>query len=448
MNIIYDKTDPISIENYAQKLVNQSLGQLIDASEWPDNTVMGRINKGGFGQALEQLYFKINPGSSQLPDFVDAGVELKTSPLRNSRQGNVSKERLVLNIIDYCRMADETWESSAFLKKNALLLLVFYLHQYDISFMDYIIDLVSLWKSPPSDLKIIKEDWLTIQRKILEGKAHELSEGDTNYLAACTKGATSSTVKRQPYSDIPAKQRALSFKQKYINYIYNELIRRRDSKSDTTPVLGPNESITVERTFEEIVIDRFTDYISMSVGDIQRRLSVNISPTAKNFFDGITRAMLGVRSKRIEEFDKADIVLRTIRLKANGMPKEDISFPAFDYIKLIEEDWEDSDFRSLIERRFLFVVYQYRGEELFFKKALFWTMPYDDRLEAQRVWEETIRRIKDGRCDSLPKKSESTVAHVRPHCRDSSDVCLAPDGRFYVKKSFWLNSGYVKTQVL
>lgn len=447
MNDVYDKTDPASIENYAKMLESKSLGQLVDQALWPDNSIMGRINKGGYGQALELLYFKINPGSAKSPDFKDAGVELKTAPLKATPRGKVSKERLVLNIIDYCEMANETWENSAFMKKNALLLLVFYLHQYQTSYMNYIIDLVSLWKSPPGDLKIIKEDWLTIQHKILDGKAHELSEGDTNYLAACTKGATSTSVRNQPNSEIPAKQRALSFKQKYINYIYNELVRRKESKHEVEALLGPSELSSVEKTFEEIVIDRYVEYIDMPVGAIALRLNVSTAPKAKNYFDSVTRAMLGVRKKRIEEFEKADIVLRTVRLKANGTPKEDISFPAFDYVKLIEEDWEESDFRSRIERRFLFVVFQYEGEELFLKKAMFWTMPYEDRLEAQRVWEETVSRVKSGVCDNLPKKSESRIAHVRPHGRNRFDVCLAPDGKYYTKKSFWLNASYLKCQI-
>ena len=39
-------------------------------------------------------------------------------------------------------------------------------------------------------MKIIKDDYEKIVRKIQNGRAHELSEGDTMYLGACTKGAT------------------------------------------------------------------------------------------------------------------------------------------------------------------------------------------------------------------------------------------------------------------
>lgn len=37
---------------------------------------------------------------------------------------------------------------------------------------------------PAADLEIIRQDWQTIVEKIRNGKAHEISEGDTNYLGA------------------------------------------------------------------------------------------------------------------------------------------------------------------------------------------------------------------------------------------------------------------------
>ena len=76
------------------------------------------------------------------------------------------------------------------MEKNAHLLLVFYLRDRDLDLLDYIIKLVDGWQYPDEDLKIIKQDWEFINQKIKKGKAHELSEGDTFYLGACTKGST------------------------------------------------------------------------------------------------------------------------------------------------------------------------------------------------------------------------------------------------------------------
>ena len=51
----------------------------------------------------------------------------------------------------------------------------------------------------------------------------EISEGDTMYLGACTKGPTAEkSLRSQPFSDIKAKQRAYSLKQSYVS----EILRR------------------------------------------------------------------------------------------------------------------------------------------------------------------------------------------------------------------------------
>jgi DNA mismatch repair protein MutH len=69
---------------------------------------------------------------------------------------------------------------------------------------------------------------LFINKKITSGKTHELSEGDTFYLGACTKGANALSVRKQPFSEIPAKQRAYSFKQGYVIISFYQLPMNRE----------------------------------------------------------------------------------------------------------------------------------------------------------------------------------------------------------------------------
>ena len=81
-----------------------------------------------------------------------------------------------------------------------------------------------LFSFPEEDLIIIEQDWERIMGKVRSGLAHEISEGDTLYLAACTKGANAATVRQQPFSDISAKQRAYSLKSSYMTQILNRYI--------------------------------------------------------------------------------------------------------------------------------------------------------------------------------------------------------------------------------
>ena len=73
-----------------------------------------------------------------------------------------------------------------------------------------------------------------------------------------------------------------------------------------------------------------------------------------------------------------------------------------------------------------------------------WRMPKEDLEDPVRqVWEETVRRILDGRADQLPKMSESPICHVRPRGRDSRDTLPTPRNGELVKRCFWLGNAYV-----
>lgn len=112
-------------------------------------------------------------------------------------------------------------------------------------------------------------------------------------------------------------------------------------------------------------------------------------------------------------------------------------------MEIVNQDWEESNFFEKLESKFLFVVFQQEGASLVFKQASFWNMPYSDREEAKRVWEDTKRRVEIDATD-LPKVSESSVAHVRPKARNAQDTLPTPQGAHVVKKCFWLNKNYIK----
>src|SRR5690606_3855118 len=106
-----DITSADSIINFAKLLKNQSLRQA--CGEEIENH--GYKGKGNFGQILEKFYFGYEPNSDAEPDFKEAGIELKSSPLKNLRNGEFrAKERLVLNIINYLDVHKENFETSSF----------------------------------------------------------------------------------------------------------------------------------------------------------------------------------------------------------------------------------------------------------------------------------------------------------------------------------------------
>src|SRR3989339_1611041 len=148
----YNKTLPESIFKHATIMIDKSLSNIMPKDEIlkvaEKSVSYGTDRKGHFGNLVEKYVFDIAANSSSEPDFPEAGVELKTTPLKKHAQNNfVAKERLVFSMIDYNNVVNETWEQSSFLHKNKLLLLMFYLYEKNIDLLDYrfkIIQLLSL----------------------------------------------------------------------------------------------------------------------------------------------------------------------------------------------------------------------------------------------------------------------------------------------------------------
>lgn len=187
-----------------------------------DKTGRLATGKGAIGTVIEESWFGYTPNSESEPDFPEAGVELKVTPYMRGKNGIRAKERLVCNIINYMEEYDKTFQTSAFWHKCNTMLLMSYEHLADKPKGDFRIDEAVLFSFPEEDLAIIEHDWETIMEKVRAGRAHELSEGDTLYLAACTKGANASSVRQQPFSELPAKQRAYVGDQAYKEIIEDE----------------------------------------------------------------------------------------------------------------------------------------------------------------------------------------------------------------------------------
>jgi len=458
MKLPYNPNDKKSILEFAKLLKGKTLREVCDESILKHNY----SGKGNFGQILEKFYFLYEPNSDSESDFAIAGLELKSTPLKQLQNKEYrSKERLVLNIINYLEVVNQDFETSSFWKKNANILLIFYLHQAGYDILDYLVKLVDEWNFPNTDLEIIKKDWQIIKQKIVDGKAHELSEGDTFYLGACTKGANANSTRKQPFSDIPAKQRAYSLKQGYVNHIIASIA------NEATGVYGkliPSAAVAKKQTIEEIVISKFKPYYGKTIKEILDSTGVELNATAKSFYANLTKAILGIElDKEIEEFEKAEITVKTVRLKENNLPKEDISFPNFKYEEIVNEEWDDSNFKDILEHKFLFVFFQFENEQLVLRKVKFWNMPYSDILEAKKVWAKTKDIVSKGkivkevigttRYTNFPNKSFNSVSHVRPHATNAADTYPLPTkdkltkAKEYTRHCFWLNSTYVRDEI-
>lgn len=414
----------------------------------------GRLDtgKGAIGTVIEESWFGYTPNSDPEPDFPEAGVELKVTPYLQGKNGIRAKERLVCDIINYMEEYKKTFETSAFWHKCNTMLLMSYEHLMNQSKGDYTIDRAILFRFPEEDLAIIRHDWEIIVEKIRNGEAHLLSEGDTLYLAACTKGVNASSVREQPFSDIPAKQRAYSLKSSYMTTVLRSYIFGNEENEN----IIKDPRVLQSNSFEDYLINQISPYYGKTQNELKELFGIEGNP--KNLNERILARMLGIRGQilKTEEFQKANIVPKTIRVQKTNRIKESMSFPVFDFKQLCDEEhWEDSQIYELLApTKFLFVIFKENDDgEYVLERVMFWNMPNRDLEEVRRVWlrtRNTIRRgVKlipgpNGVSNDLPKIISSPVAHVRPHGRNASDTLSLPDGRKMTKQCFWLNRGYIE----
>lgn len=424
-------------------------------------------SKGGLGQVIEESFFGYEVNSNAEADFKHLGIELKVTAFKQNKNGSLSaKERLVLNIINYMEEVHTHFETSSFWKKNEKLLLMFYEWIPDVDHKDFHITKSFLSTYPEADLEIIKQDWETIVNKIRAGKAHELSEGDTNYLGACTKGSNKNSLRSQPYSEIQAMQRAFSLKPSYMTALVRRYILNEELVSFTTK----NE--LKGKSLEEILYSKFENYIGLTDQEIAQKLSIDYKPTTKSFVPLLVSSLLGIKGTRldkIEEFAKANIEFKTVRLEPNGKPEQSMSFETIDFHQWTNESWEESEIRErFYQTKFLFVIFEFKqtkkenpNRELYFKGIKIWNMPVlTIEKEIRELWEEVNTVVNEGikleyktrgdktvEVNNLPKMNFNGVAHIRPKARNGSDKVTLPDGQQITKQCYWLNNSYIASVV-
>lgn len=454
----YDITSAQSILDYGMKLLGHSLREL-----HPNAKVFH--GKGGLGTSVEYYHYDYEPNSDSRPDFPEAGLELKCTPLKQLADNSMgSKERLVLNIINFIEEADKTFETSSFWCKNKFLLLMFYLHESGVAPVDMLFKLIRTWKFPKEDLKIIRDDWDKIHSMILAGKADELTEGLTFYLAACMKGSKAGEdMREQPYSEKLAQQRAYSLKSGYINkillssYLDTNIRQQLNISSKRLGALQKKYSsenvvknVKVYKrgeTFEELIERKMRPYYGKTVGQVVNELGIELNPSSKDLAYHVCKAILGVKSKRIQEFENAGVSMKTVVLEANrDYIKESMSFPYIKFVDNVIQEWEDSNWYNLLTSKFFFVVFRKSIDSvkhhMTLEKVFFWNMPRTDLDVAEELWKDTKQKVINGNYDNFITTKSHPICHVRPHGTKGQTVDT-PQGIRVQPKCFWLNNDYI-----
>lgn len=305
--------------------------------------------KGLLGHVVETGFYKYPLNNDSRADFEELGIELKVSGYVKNKNGSLrAKERLVLSKIDFNQIVNETFEDSHVLGKCEKMLIIWYEYDSTKEAKDFKITNFQLYDMN-QDKEIFENDFKIIQAKVLDGKAHELSEGDTSYLGACTKARTSKDRTTQPFSDIPSKPRAYSLKNAYMTGVL------RQGMENPTIVTFNNF-----KTVEEYVKDKLKPYFGMTQLEILEEI------TGKTYEDkipkGISKQISDIligKDKELpqkdELFTKTSFIIKNLPIQKNGKARERMSFKTIS-LSDFEEDWEDSYWKNYFEETTLIVI--------------------------------------------------------------------------------------------
>lgn len=216
-------------------------------------------------------------------------------------------------------------------------------------------------------------------------------------------------------------------------------------------------------SFEDFITNVINKYKGKTQTELMKEL--NVDTNAKNINSILISRMFNVKSKLrdTDEFQKANIIPRTIRIEENGRIIESMPYPYFKYKDIINETWEESNFKEELETtKYMFFVFKKENNEYTFKGIKLWNVPQNiiDN-EISKVWNKTKEVIKTGnivkeindngqRETNFPGMSYNKYFHVRPHARDSKDVLELPikdkltGASNYTKHCFWLNNKYLE----
>jgi DNA mismatch repair protein MutH len=464
----YDPDDRESCLSHARKLkeagsLRQAIHLCVPIAHQPKvleavDAILASGGKGALGNAIEAGHFYYRPNSSAKPDL--GWAELKcTGLLPDGEGGYRAKERLVICMINYGGNAsssipcvvEESAEESHVFRKLTSILLVFYdyaKHAESAELLDARIRLAGLWVPEPEDILSFKQDWEVIREYVKQGRAHELSEGLTPMLGACTKSSDSSVRVRQGYGSELAKPRAFALKQAFVTQIFRQLSVSQGALQPDEVVSEPFiNDMKSKKNIEQAVTEAAVRYRGMSTTEIELKLRLEGKFGGKSvhslrmnkFVNALASGDQFTPIGSLPDFRKCGLSVKVVRILRNGQAAESVSFPAFEYDQVAAEDeWTGSSLYQDLVKRFLFVFLRddKDGKPPVFDRAVFWSMPEDDLDLTKEVWEETVRLIRSGRLEELPREAETYAVHVRPH-----------DRRRYpgFKRSFWLNKRYVSS---
>lgn len=427
-----------------------------------------RKNKGYLGNLIQESIFGIKANNKPEPDFKEIGLdlELKVIPFKKTKNSDKDKvwspkERLVLSMINYRDLANDSFENSHVYKKHQHVQFVVYFDNPSGT----IIDAYQMhWEKLPQSIQVmIKDDYYKIQNKVKNGEAHLLSESDTNILAACRKGSGNNRDNQsQPFSNVPAKSRAFSIKPRYVKTLFQSL-----NKNDKENFLQEASEPKNVEEYLKIIFEFLNRQVGLSIYAYAEKFLPYSDPyKIKNAGNKVVYHLLKtIEPNTLKKLDLYGYKIRTLTINDKNRVQESVPLPHSinpDEMLNWETDFENSDvYHQLMDFKFIFVpIKKMNGNFILQKPFVFYFNDNDSKTinNLKGVWEETRNLYKNPKFNkfklnsngqkyhlvNFAKQSERRSFHVRPKAKNSNQLYTIGNNIKIIPQTFWINKELIQ----
>lgn len=313
------------------------------------------------------------------------------------------------------QIINEEFEFSKLLFKNKKILIIWYKHKENKNYADMEIMDYQLYDLS-QDEEIIKNDFYIIKDMVVKGQAHNLSEGQTSYLGACTKAATSADRTQQPNSMELAKPRAFCLKNSYMTGIFRILLFGNQINTETASF----------KTAEEYVFNILKHYLGKTQLEIYNMITGKdyTNKIPKNISKMISDRLIGKDNEledKNELFKKITYVIKNLPIFPNKEPVERMSFRNL-RISEFEKDWEESDWRQYFEEVTLLVICYEAKDKIVkngyrtLKEIKTISFTDEDIEQIKKAYEKVQEAIKNNDISLLPYPNsyENQIIEIAP----------------------------------
>ncbi len=389
---------------------------------------------------IKKEVFNIKLQKNNPNNFEKLGIKSKVTGLikykKPDNEGRKYKAKEIISlgtISDQVILDEPNFEKSTLYKQMQKTLYVFYEYRYDKPMSEWkIIDFKYVELDASTNIKTLANDYELIFAKIKKGKSEDLTHSSTEELSITIP----KTI--QPNLESSAQSRVFLLKPNYVNKIfYSEGIKVNDA----------------DVMF--LIVNKIQPFHGLTIGEIYKEMNLPISE-AKNQKDAIINKLLNTKSyDEIPNIKPSVFKIRNIELKNNGKLKDEIALMNVNDNEFLNDvPFNESElYTFLISYKFLFIVWQKRGEESVFKDVMLFQ--FDNKLiaKAEFVYNDTkekfltgmeLERVGDRTMSNLIHKSSNMGILLRPHGQNSKDTMTTPFGQVITKQQYWLNSNEVE----